>query len=74
VTVLKSSDPMVLSLAKSVLDKAGIVYAIKGEGIQDLFGMGRIGIGYNPITGPAELQVEKEQKKAAREIIEKLQK
>ena len=56
VTVLETSDPALLAIAKSLLEDAGIGFFAKGEGIQDLFGAGRLG-GFNPITGPVELQV-----------------
>lgn len=57
VTVLETSDPGLLAVAKSLLDDAGIPYFAKGEGIQDLFGAGRLGTGFSPIVGPVELQV-----------------
>lgn len=59
VTVLETSDPALLAVAKSLLEEADIPYFAKGEGIQDLFGAGRL-TGFNPITGPVELQVSAE--------------
>jgi len=56
VTVLETSDPALLAIAKSLLEEAGIGFFAKGEAIQDLFGAGRLG-GFNPITGPVEVQV-----------------
>ncbi len=43
--------------AKSLLDEAGIPYLARGEGIQDLFGMGRLGTGFSIIAGAVEIQV-----------------
>jgi hypothetical protein len=57
VTVLETSDPALLAVAKSLLEEADIAYFAKGEGIQDLFGVGRFGTGFNPIAGAVELQV-----------------
>jgi hypothetical protein len=57
VTVLETSDPALLAVAKSLLEEAGILYFAKGEGLQDLFGVGRFGTGFSPIVGPVELQV-----------------
>jgi hypothetical protein len=57
VTVLESSDPALLAVAKSLLEQAGIRYYAKGEGVQDLFAVGRLGTGFNPVVGPIELQV-----------------
>jgi hypothetical protein len=56
VTVLETSDPAQLAVAKSLLEAAGIAFFAKGEGLQNLFGAGTLA-GFNPITGPVELQV-----------------
>ena len=37
VTVLKTNDPGLLGIAKSLLDDAGIAYVVAGEGLQGLF-------------------------------------
>jgi len=57
VTVLETGDAVLLAIAKATLDSAGIAFVAKGEGIQDLFGVGRIPGGVNFITGPVQLQV-----------------
>jgi hypothetical protein len=57
VTVLETGDPALLAVAKSLLEDAGIHYFAKGEAVQDLFGGGRFGFGFNPLTGPVQLQV-----------------
>jgi len=54
------------------LDRAGIRYIAQGEGLQDLFGMGRIGTGFNQITGPPRLRVTAENAERAREILTEL--
>ncbi len=69
VTVLRTGDPALLAVAKSVLSEAGIPSLAKGEGTQDLFGLGRVGTGYNVITGPVELQVRRENEHDARRIL-----
>jgi len=56
VTVLETSDPALLAVAKSLLEAAGIPFFAKGEALQNLFGAGTVA-GFNPITGPVELQV-----------------
>ena len=73
VTVYRSGNPALLALAKSILDDAGIQYAVRGEGLQDLFAWGRIGIGFNPLVGPAEIQVDKEDREEAIEILKQLE-
>lgn len=59
VTVLETGNPATLAFAKSLLESEGIPYYAKGEGLQDLFALGRLGTGFNPITGPVKLQVDK---------------
>jgi hypothetical protein len=56
-TVFATGDPVLLVTAKSLLDEAGIPYLTRGEGIQDLFGMGRLGTGFSILAGPVEIQV-----------------
>ena len=58
VTVLETSNPALVALAKSLLDSEGIEFAAKGEGVQDLFGMGRFPGGANLVTGPVAFQVD----------------
>jgi len=69
VTVFESGDIALLALAKAALDRAGIRYIAQGEGLQDLFGMGRIGSGFNQITGPPRLRVTAENAERARETL-----
>lgn len=56
VTVLETSDPALLAVAKSVLESEHIAYFAKGEALQNLFAGGTLG-GFSPIAGPVELQV-----------------
>ena len=72
VTVFESGDIGLFALAKAALDRAGIRYIAQGEGLQDLFGMGRIGSGFNQITGPPRLRVTAENAERAREILREL--
>ena len=52
VTVYATGNEAIVSVVKSVLDEAQIRYIAQGEGVQDLFGVGVIGTGFNPITAP----------------------
>src|SRR3990172_3899283 len=72
VTVYRSGNPALLALAKSILEDAGIPYVVRGEGLQDLFAWGRMGIGFNPLVGPPEIQVDIEDKEEAVELLEQL--
>jgi len=69
VSVLRTGDPLVVALAKSLLDGAGIDFFVKGEGIQDLFAFGRVGTGFSPITGPADFQVRRYKETEARAVL-----
>jgi len=72
VTVFESSDVTLLALAKAALDEAGIRYVAQSEDIQDLFGLGRLGSGYNAITGPPRIRVTAEEAERAREVLREL--
>lgn len=69
VTVLETGDEFKLALAKSLLEEAGITFHAAGEGLQDLFGVGRFGAGFNPLVGPARLQVRPDQAEEARAML-----
>lgn len=59
-------------MAKSELDTAGIRYITQGEGLQDLFGWGRLFSGYNPITGPPRIRVTLENAERAHQLLSEL--
>jgi len=69
VTVLASGDPGLMAIAKSLLQSAEIPFVVQGEGVQDLLGVGRIGSGFNLVTGPARLQVAADDAADARELL-----
>ena len=71
-TVLKTGNIALIAVAQSLLESAGIEYFVKGEGLQDLFGLGRMGTGFNPIAGPIELQVDKSSADEARVLLSDL--
>lgn len=73
VTVFVTGDPAVVALAKSFLQSADIEFMTRGEGIQNLFGIGNLGVGgFNPITGPVEFLVAAEDADDARKLLEEL--
>ena len=69
VTVYETGSEGLIAVIKSILDEAGIRYLAKGEGVQDLFGVGVLGTGFNPITGPVEFRVMPEDEEYARELL-----
>ena len=71
VCVLTTGDPGLIAVAKSLLDRDEIDYFVKGDGLQDLFGLGRIS-GFCYVTGPAEFWVREEDAERASELLEGL--
>ena len=69
VPVFESGNEAIIAVVKSILDEAKIQYLLEGEGVQDLFGVGVIGTGFNPITGPAVFKVLPEDVDYARELL-----
>lgn len=69
VTVLETGDQSLVAVAKSVLDGAGIPNIARNERLQNLFGWGTIGTGYNAAMGPIQLQVLREDAEVARELL-----
>ena len=68
-SVFESGDPVAFAMAKAVLDSAGVRYVTEGEGVQDLFGLGRIGAGHNKITGPPRICVPAAHVERARQLL-----
>ena len=68
VPVFSGVDPGLLALAESLLGDEEIPFLARGEGIQDLFGLGRIG-NYNPIIGPVVILVLREDVARARAAL-----
>jgi hypothetical protein len=62
----------VLSLVKSILDGEGIRYLVENENVQSLIGLGAFGTGFNPLTGPIQVYVEKDRVEVAKILLEDL--
>jgi hypothetical protein len=69
VTVLETGDQSLVAVAKSVLEGAGIPCIARNELLQNLFGWGTIGTGFNAAMGPIRIQVLKEDADAAKELL-----
>ena len=69
VTVLETGDQSLVAVAKSVLDGAGIPCIVRNERLQNLFGWGAIGTGYNAAMGPIRLQVLREDERVAKQLL-----
>ena len=74
VKVYETGNAAIIPLLESLLDDAGIEYMAKGEGIQDLFGWGRLGTNLNFVLGrPVEFFVREDVAAEARAIVDTLQ-
>jgi Putative prokaryotic signal transducing protein len=69
ICVLRTADEGLASLVKSMFDGDGIRYVVRGEGLQDLLGWGRVG-GFNYIVGPAEFLVHQDDADRARTLLQ----
>lgn len=69
VTVFATGNEAVIAVVKSILDEAKIKYLVQGEGVENLFGVGVIGTGFNPITGPVLFKVMPEDAGYAEELL-----
>ena len=70
VTIKIIDDQPFLMVAKSILEAAAIPFFTKNEGVQELFGFGRVGTGFNIAAGPIEIQVPKEYAEEALVLLE----
>lgn len=68
-TVFTTVDTNAMIMAKLMLEVEGIQIIASGEGLQDLFGMGRSVGAFNPVVGPMRIQVAAEQADRAREVL-----
>lgn len=69
VSVYKTGNQAIVAVVKSILDEAGIKYMAMGENLQNLFGLGSIGTGYNILTGPVDFRVMPEDEEYAKELL-----
>jgi hypothetical protein len=72
ITVLETGDVGIIMIAKSLLEENSIRYYAKGEVSQHLFGGGNFGTGFNPLTGPVQLQVGKDNSEEALLLLKDL--
>jgi len=69
VTVFASGNAAEITVAKLALESEGIPFITKGEGVQDLVGLGRLFGGTNLLTGPVQIQVRSEDAELALELL-----
>ena len=69
VPVFRTGDAGFIALAKSLLDGEGIDYLARGDGLQDLFGCGRLGVGFSYVVGPVEFVVRSDDAPRVRAVL-----
>ena len=69
VPVFRTGDAGLIALAKSLLDGEGIQYMARGDGLQDLIGWGRLGVGFNYVVGPVEFVVRSDDAPRVRALL-----
>lgn len=69
VTVLASGDSARILVAKMLLEASEIPFVVVGDGVQDLFGIGRLTGGTNFVTGPVQIRVTEDDAEDALEIL-----
>lgn len=74
VTIYKTGDQSLILFIKSVFESENIIYYLRNEAVQDLFGGGRLGTGYNVLAGPVEVQVDERDAEKAGEILAQIEK
>lgn len=69
VPVFATGNEAIIAVVKSMLDEAKIKYLVQGEGVENLFGFGVVGTGFNPVTGPVIFKVMPEDAEYAKELL-----
>ncbi len=69
VCIFRAGEESLVAIVKSILDGEGIHYIARGADLQDLFGVGRIGSGFNLIVGTVDFFVHKDDAERAREAL-----
>ena len=72
VQIFATGEAGLIPLVKSLLEGEDIDYFVRGEGLQDLFGAGRMSAGFNYIVGPAQFWVRADDAERARGLLEGL--
>lgn len=72
VPVMHVSDPALLPVVESLLKGAGIAHYIHGSNVQDLFGVGRMGTGFNVVAGQPTLFVDSSRVEEARQLLQEV--
>lgn len=72
VPVFATGEAALIAVAKSLLEAERIDYFVRGEGLSDLFGYGRLLTTFNYVVGPPQFMVREEDAQRARELLKDL--
>ena len=72
VCVFRTGDEGLAAIVKSILDGEGIRYIARNAELQDLFGVGRMGGGFNVLVGSIDFLVMRDDAERARAVLEAL--
>ena len=72
VPVFATGEAALIAVAKSLLEAERIDYFVRGEGLSDLFGYGRLFTTFNYVVGPPQFMVREEDAERARELLKDL--
>lgn len=72
VPIFEAANMAQLAVAKAILEGAAIIYNVKNEHLQNLWGLGSMGTGFNPMTGPIIIEVDSERADEAKLLLSDL--
>ena len=71
--VFTSCNLVCVAIAKSILEDSGIPYITKNEFTQNLFGLGNLGGITNPLSGPVQIFVKREDVEVVKVLLENVE-
>ena len=72
VGIFQAGEPGLVALVRPVLEGSDIQFVVKGEDLQDLFGLGRLYGGFKSVVGAVEFQVRRSDLEVASALLKEL--
>lgn len=70
ITIFVTGNEAEAAIVRGLLEDSGIPCVVLNDGLQNLFGIGQFGTGFNPIIGAIKIQVPEEFEEDARMLLE----
>lgn len=70
VCIFRTGEESLIAIVKSILDGEEIPYLARGADLQDLFGVGLIGAGFNIVVGSVDFLVHRDDVERARAALD----